>query len=373
VHLTELNIANRETRDARRAALNLMEDAVLAREAVETLNAALQDSERRFRELIDALPAAVYTTDTEGRITHFNPASVELSGRIPQLGTDQWCVSWKLYHPDGTPMPRDECPMAIALREGHAVRGAEVIIERPDGKRSWLAPYPTPLRDAAGWIVGGINMLVDITERKRAEQRQEVLTQELSHRIKNMLAVVQAITSASLSDAPSLEEGQKSLLHRIHALARNQSLLLDRHFADAPLKEIIRLELEAFSDRVGLDGPDVMLKPSVAQTFALLIHELATNAAKYGALSLPSGEVAIRWSVEGAAKERRLRFRWAESGGPRVTPPTRQGFGGKLIEGAAASEFRAQPSVRFAAEGLIYEFDAPLKHMMAEPSLANGR
>ena len=136
---------------------------------MERLGEELHTGEKRFRDMIDALPAAIYTTDAEGRLTHFNPAAVEFSGRIPKLGTDQWCVSWKLYYPDGTPMPHDECPMAVALKEGRIVRGVEAIVERPDGTRAWFTPYPTPLRDAEGKIVGGINMLVDITERKRAE------------------------------------------------------------------------------------------------------------------------------------------------------------------------------------------------------------
>lgn len=137
--------------------------------------AALHESERRFRTMINSLPAAVYTTDAEGRITHFNPAAAAFSGRVPELGTDAWCVTWKLYYPDGTPMAHDQCPMAIALKEGRAVRGAEAIAERPDGTRVWFAPYPTPLRDEAGRVVGAVNMLVDISERKRAEQTQSAL------------------------------------------------------------------------------------------------------------------------------------------------------------------------------------------------------
>ncbi len=131
---------------------------------------AVRESERRFREMIDALPAAIYTTDAEGRLTHFNPAAVEFSGRTPELGTDQWCVSWKLYYPDGRPMPHDECPMAIALKEDRIIQGAEAIAERPDGTRRWFIPYPTPIRDSQGRIVGGINMLLDITDRKQAEE-----------------------------------------------------------------------------------------------------------------------------------------------------------------------------------------------------------
>jgi PAS domain S-box-containing protein len=131
--------------------------------------ADLRESERRFREMVDALPAAIYTTDAQGRITHFNPAAVEFSGRVPELGTDKWCVTWKLFRPDGTPLSHEEGPMAVALKEGRIVDGAETIAERPDGKRRWFIPYPRPLRDTEGRIVGGLNLLMDITERKQAE------------------------------------------------------------------------------------------------------------------------------------------------------------------------------------------------------------
>ncbi len=130
---------------------------------------ALRDNERRFREMIDALPTPIYTTDAQGRLTHFNPAAVEFAGHVPVLGADQWCVSWKMYRPDGTLLPHDECPMAIALKEGRMIRGAEAIAERPDGTRIWFTPYPTVLRNAEGRIVGGINMLIDITERRQGE------------------------------------------------------------------------------------------------------------------------------------------------------------------------------------------------------------
>lgn len=145
---------------------------VTERKKMET---ALHESERRFREMIDALPAAVYTTDAEGRLTHFNPAAVKFSGRVPELGTDQWCVSWKMFRPDGTRLPHDECPMAVALKEGRIVDGVEAIAERPDGTRVWFSPYPRPLHDARGNVVGGVNMLVDITERKAAERVNSLL------------------------------------------------------------------------------------------------------------------------------------------------------------------------------------------------------
>jgi PAS domain S-box-containing protein len=146
-------------------AVNLMVD-ITERKLAEQ---ALIESERRFRRTMDALPAAIYTTDAEGRLTNFNQAAVEFSGREPELGADRWCVSWKLYHSDGSPMPHDECPMAIAIKEGRAVRGSEAIAERPDGKLIWFEPYPAPIFDSENRIVGGVNMLIDVTERKHAE------------------------------------------------------------------------------------------------------------------------------------------------------------------------------------------------------------
>lgn len=131
--------------------------------------------DRLFRAMLDALPVAIYTTDEHGRLLYFNPAAVDFSGRVPQLGNDQWCVTFKLYHADGTPMRHAECPMAVSLREGRPIRGLEAIAERPDGTRVWFMPYPTPLHDRDGMLIGGINMLVDITERKRAEEERAAL------------------------------------------------------------------------------------------------------------------------------------------------------------------------------------------------------
>jgi PAS domain S-box-containing protein len=137
----------------------------------------------RFRQLLEALPAAVYTTDAEGRITFYNQAAVEFSGRRPELGSDRWCVSSRLYGADGEPMRHDECPMAVALREDRPVRGIEAIMERPDGVRIHFIPFPTPLHDASGALIGAVNMLVDITDRKTAEATRQQLNETLEQRV----------------------------------------------------------------------------------------------------------------------------------------------------------------------------------------------
>ncbi len=130
---------------------------------------ALRLSQSRYRDLIQSLPAAVYTCDAQGRIQLYNQAAVSLWGREPEIGKDLWCGSWKIYRPDGTPLPLDECPMAVTLREGRAVRGEEIIIERPDGSKRHVVPHPDPIRDASGTVIGAVNMLIDVTEHKRID------------------------------------------------------------------------------------------------------------------------------------------------------------------------------------------------------------
>jgi two-component system, chemotaxis family, sensor kinase Cph1 len=124
---------------------------------------------RVFREIVEKLPVAVYATDAQGQLTYFNAAAVKLSGRVPELGTDKWCVTWKMFLPDGTPLPHDQCPMAVALKGVEVPTGIECMAERPDGTRFWFTPCPALVRDADGRIMGGISLLVDITDRKMAE------------------------------------------------------------------------------------------------------------------------------------------------------------------------------------------------------------
>jgi PAS domain S-box-containing protein len=154
-----------------------------------------------WRQLLEALPAAVYTTDAAGRITFFNEAAVELAGHRPELGRDHWCVSWRLCRPDGTPLPHDECPMAVALREDRPVRGVEVIAERPDGTRVHLLPYPTPLHDSSGALIGALNVLVDITDRKQAEEAVRQLNETLEQRVEQRSQLMaQAFTELRASE-----------------------------------------------------------------------------------------------------------------------------------------------------------------------------
>ena len=153
------------------------EGDLAARSLVDAQAIVVRDptDENRLRRVLDSLPAAIYTTDAAGRITYYNRAAVELAGREPVLGSDEWCVTWRLYQPDGTPLPHDSCPMATAIRENRAVRGVEAILERPDGTRVPFLPFPTPLHDDTGALVGAVNMLVEISEQKAAEKARAYL------------------------------------------------------------------------------------------------------------------------------------------------------------------------------------------------------
>ena len=159
--------------DAGLQAVELGADPAALRDASAILVSKLD--EIRLDTVLDALPAAIYTTDAAGRVTYCNRAAVELVGREPELGTDEWCVTWRLYNPDGTPLPHDQCPMAVALRENRPVRGIGAILERPDGTRIPFLPYPTPLRDPSGALVGAVNMLVDIKGLQDAETARAYL------------------------------------------------------------------------------------------------------------------------------------------------------------------------------------------------------
>ena len=149
----------------------------------------IQESGRLYRDLVEGLGQAVYTTDAEGRIQLYNEAAAELWGRRPKINEDLWCGSWRIFYPDGSPMPLDECPMARTLMLNRPVRGEEIWVERPDGRRVWVAPFPTPLRDEVGTLVGAVNVLVDITGRKEAEQEIKLRREEAEAHSQHLAAM----------------------------------------------------------------------------------------------------------------------------------------------------------------------------------------
>ncbi|MCA1537809.1 PAS domain S-box protein [Bradyrhizobium sp. NBAIM03] len=321
----------------------------------------IRESEQHMRDLLEALPAALYTTDAKGRITFYNKTAVEMAGRTPLPG-DEWCVTWKLYWPDGTPLPHDQCPMAIALREGRPVRGVEAVAERPDGTRVPFIPYPTPLFDSGGRLIGAVNMLVDITERKRAEMAQTLLIDELNHRVKNTLAMVQSLAGQTARHTSSLDDFNRTFEGRLLALSRAHDLLTERKWQDAPLQRLVEDITAAVAEdgRIRMEGPPVALNARSALSFTMVLNELLTNATKYGALSAPDGTLLMRWSLRNAGHGTILDYEWVESGGPKVTPPMRRGFGTRLMERCVEADLGGEFDLAFEPGGVRCRMSMPV-------------
>jgi PAS domain S-box-containing protein len=327
----------------------------------------LRQSEERHRQILDALPSAVYMTDAEGTITYFNRAAAELAGREPELGKDKWCVTWQLRWPDGTPLAHEDCPMAIALKEARPVRGAEAVAVRPDGTNFAFMPYPTPIFDDDGHLAGAVNMLVDISERKDADEQRNLLVAELSHRVKNTLATVISIARQSFAN-PNTAMARRSFDARIRALAQTHTRLAESNWCGASLETMLFDELSPYraldGRNVKLKGAPVLLAPKCALTLGMAIHELATNAAKYGALSSKDGRVDVNWNIDAA--DRLLRIDWRETGGPAVSEPTHKGFGVMLLERALAADVRSTVRLRFEPTGLHCAIEIPLdRHLIS--------
>ena len=449
-----------------------------------------------FRAVLDALPA-LYITDAAGRITYYNEAAAALWGHRPKLGKNEWCGSWKLFWPDGTPLPHDECPMALALKQKRPIRGMEAVAERPDGTRVPFIPYPTPLFDEEGTLIGGVNMLVDvsdhrlaeqdsqrlaaiiassddaivskdlnglivswnegaerlfgykagevigkpvtiliphnrydeetfilerirrgeridhyetirrrkdgslvdislsvspiknakgrivgaskiardITERKRAQEQQTLLIREMSHRVKNLFTVTGSMVALSARSAKSPAELANAVQARLAALARAHELtrpgLIDseeRGGKDTTLHALVQTIFAPYLDtppsggheRMTISGPDVPIGGNALTSFALILHELTTNAAKYGALSSPTGCVHIDCSTNGGE----LVLTWQESGGPRLDgQPKHEGFGGFFTRQIVTSQFGGQASHEWNPEGLTVHLSLALKNL----------
>lgn len=276
---------------------------------------ALRESEERYRRLITAMPTAVYTTDREGRITLFNDHAVELWGRRPAIG-ESWCGSFRIFRPDGTPLPLDECPMAITLREGRPVRGQEIIIERPDGRRVCVLPHPEPLRNASGEIEGAVNMLVDITDRKRmedalqeADRRKDEFLAMLAHELRNPLAPISnSLQLLRLADdlGPTVEHVRDIMESQVSQLVRLVDDLLDvsriaggkielrKESVDlaaviARAVETSRPLIEAANHQLAITiPPQPLTLEADAVRLTQVITNLLNNAAKY---TEPGGQI----------------------------------------------------------------------------------
>ncbi|MCW2339140.1 PAS domain S-box-containing protein [Sphingobium sp. B2D3A] len=264
-------------------------------------------------------------------------------------------------HPDDRTM-RDEA-VAAAIASG-SLLDVEYRLLTPGGEERWVQVRGQANYRADGTPLAMIGVSQDITGRKRAEEHRALLAGELSHRVKNSLAMIQAVISQTLRRASSLEEAGETLQARVLAMAAANDILVQQSWKSASLRELLQRTLAPFGAKDGaqfhLAGPDVQIPPRIATSLALGMHEMATNASKYGALSVDSGEVRIVWEIDSSSGARRLLLRWSESGGPTVSAPDRTGFGTTLIERVLARDTGGAAKIDYAAEGVILAIEIPL-------------
>ena len=242
---------------------------------------------------------------------------------------------------------------------------ADVVRRHKDGRLIDVSVNIAPMYDDAGHLVGISSINRDIGDRKSRERQIEFLMRELAHRSKNLLAVVQAIAGQTARYSPTLAQFQTRFSERISAMARTQDLLVARDWQGASMSELVRVQLAPFAEdawcRIETKGPELELKPNAVHGLTLALHELATNAAKYGALSVPEGRVAIDWELSSGTDQSQRRFRvsWRETGGPPVLPPERKGFGHIVISEMVAGSLRGEVTLDYAADGLIWSIEMP--------------
>ncbi|HEY9235412.1 MULTISPECIES: sensor histidine kinase [Phenylobacterium] len=334
-------------------AVNCVQDVTDLRQARDMLRARQGWS----RRVVEAAPIALCQTDADGVLLGFNPAAVELWGREPRIGKDRWCGAYKLYEPDGAPMPLDRSPIAMALKERRQISAAEVIFERPDGGKGAFLAYSTPLFSPGGELAGAINIMIDITERKRAEDLQKTLLDELNHRVKNTLATVQSLAAHSFHDVGDPAGMRQAFEARLMALSGAHNRLAEQRWEAADLGDLVAGVLAPYGDEAILcEGPQARLSTRASVTFAMVLHELATNAATYGALSEPQGRLLVHWSRQAGS----ILLEWRESRGPPVREPDHSGFGLRFIRRAVERELAGDVSFDFAPIGFKCRISAPI-------------
>jgi PAS domain S-box-containing protein len=319
------------------------------------IEAALHESEQRLRfmaAIVESSDDAIISKSLDGIITSWNSGAERVFGYSAQEAVGQpitMLIPKERYDEETTILAR--------IGRGERIDHFETVRQRKDGELIVVSLVVSPVKNAKGEVVGASKIARDITEQRRSQEKIGMLAREAEHRSKNMLANVQAIVNLSRSETP--DGLKKSIEGRIRALANVHSLFVATRWSGADLSTIAKQELSPYAgtseSRVRINGPYVLLAPDTAQTVAISLHELATNAAKYGSLSADAGRVDLTWSREADGA---LQLRWFESGGPKVATPTRRGFGGRVIEQMVA-QLGGEARFNWRALGLVCDITLP--------------
>jgi PAS domain S-box-containing protein len=320
---------------------------------------SLREQQQRLAATYEHAAIGIAEVDASGRFLRVNEAICAITGQSRDA-----LLNARLFdrtHPDDRSADRD-----LFLKQ---VQGelADYSIEkryvRQDGQVRWMSVKSTTVRDADNRFLYGVRVVQDVTERRQAEQSQQLLIDELNHRTKNTLAIVQSLFWQTARDRPASSELRDAFEGRLFALSKAHEQLTIGHWESAPLRDIIIAGIGAhfsgLGDRIEMAGDVVVLRPKAALTLAMACHELATNAVKYGALSVNTGRINIRWQKFAPDPSSPVLIEWRESGGPRVHPPTRRGFGSKFVETSIAADLHGRSKIAFEPEGVRCTMELP--------------
>jgi len=319
------------------------------------VEAELRDTARRLDGILGNTTMAVFLMDERQHCVFMNRAAEKLTGYDfhETVGRPLHDVIHHSY-PDGSPYPLSECAIDRAFPEQAGTQGEEVFVHK-DGSFYPVAFTASPIHDDTATVIGTVIEARDISEDKRHEETRKLLMHEVDHRARNVLSIVQSLTR--LTRAEDLATYKEVLAGRIGALARAQTSLASRRWEEGRLEDVVRDELETLcpKDSVDMQGPEIRLSPEQVQPISMLLHELATNANKYGACSRGGGRISVSWTLD----ERRVTILWRESGGPPVVAPTREGFGSSL-KASVVRQLNGVINRRWEPAGLVVEVAFPL-------------
>jgi PAS domain S-box-containing protein len=328
-------------------ALLSLHDVTARREAEETNS--------RLAAIVEWSDDAIVTKDIDGIITSWNSGAERMFG---------YAADEVIGKPITLLIPADrqdeERSILARIRRGERVEPYDTLRQRKHGGLIEISVTISPLRDPGGSIIGASKIARDITDRKRAEETLRLLANEVDHRSKNLLALVQAAVHFSTAETP--EAIKVAIEGRIQALSNVHNLLAQSRWAGADLRHLVTDELRPYcpegASRADIVGPDLTLKPQSAQLIAMVVHELTTNAVKYGALSVSQGHIRVEWSRDTKGK---FKLRWSEIDGPQVQPPKRQGFGTRVLDRAIRAQLKGEIRFDWRPEGLTCEIE--LQHV----------
>jgi PAS domain S-box-containing protein len=320
---------------------------------------SLREQQQRLAATYEHAAIGIAEVDASGRFLRVNEAICGITGQSREA-----LLNARLFdrtHPNDKGADRN-----LFLKQVRGELGDYSIEKRyvrQDGEVRWMAVKSTTVRDADNRFLYGVRVVQDVTERRQAEQSQQLLIDELNHRTKNTLAIVQSLFWQTARDKSASGELRDAFEGRLFALSKAHEQLTIGHWESAPLKDIIVAGIGAHftspGDRIEMIGDLVVLRPKAALTLAMACHELATNAVKYGALSVTAGRISVRWRRIAADPGSPLRIEWRESGGPPVRPPMRRGFGSKFVEASIAADLQGTSKVAFEPDGVRCVMELP--------------